>query len=291
MSFDLRHLRAFIAVAEEQSYRRAALRLRVAQPALSRTIQQLEFDLEARLLERTTRVVEPTEAGRHLLVEGRALLAAVARTADQVRRIALGQRGELTVGFNDFTISEILPPLVSAFRRHHPEVRVTLVSAASPAMMEMVADRRLDIGFVSGVVPRAGLESAVVREERLVCVMPRRHPLAARRWLKPRDLAGQPFVLGGPGWEAFWPVVTQYCEAGGFTPNVVQTGLHTDSIINLVAAGLGVTISVERRWVRRRDDVVVRALRGPRPPYRSIAVWREGPRSASLDAMVEMVKK
>jgi DNA-binding transcriptional LysR family regulator len=289
MTIELRHLRAFITIAEVGSYRKAAERLRVAQPALSRTIQQLESALEVRLFDRTTRMVQATEAGRHLLLEGRSLLAMLERTEEDVRRIAAGRRGELGVGFNDFTISEILPPLVSRFRAEYPDVRVILRSERSAALVEQVADGRLDIGFVSGVQAGAGLESVTVREETFVAVVPRGHPLARRARLDVADLAKQPFVAGAPGWEAFWNVVVGFCGRAGFTPNVAQTALHSDGIINFVAAGLGVTIYVDRHWLRRRDDVVVRPFRGPLPSYRSLAVWRGRPRSASLEGFLDLM--
>src|SRR5690349_15685865 len=141
---ELRHLRAFVVVAEESSYSKAALRLRVAQPAVTRTVQQLEHALGAQLFERSTRSVQMTPIGRFLLERSRDILGSVQSTADSVRRMVLGQKGEMLVGFNDFTISEILPPVLNRFRSDYPDIQVHLHDPPSVQMAQMVSEGSLD---------------------------------------------------------------------------------------------------------------------------------------------------
>ncbi len=274
---EIRHLRAFIAVAEESSYRKAAERLNVAQPALSRTVQQLEIALGAQLLERSTRVVRLTEIGQFLLEQARGIQAALRGTVESVKKMTLGEKGALFVGFNDFTISEILPPIVHKFRGAYPDVTLTLNDEPSPRMLQMVLERRLDIAFLSGVTPPPELDSLVLREEKFVAVLPLGHPLAKRSKLHPRDLANEPFVLGEPAWGVFLTAVNAYCQSAGFEPRVTQTGIHINDIVNFVAAGIGVSILVDRRGLRQHPDIVVRPMTAPRTKFRSLAVWRRAP--------------
>lgn len=288
---EFRHLRAFVAVADLASYRKAAERLRIAQPALSRTVQQLERHVGSRLLERTTRFVRLTEAGHSYLKHARAMLVELDGAEATVRRIALGQRGEVSVGFNDFTISEILPPIIHRFRSTYPDVIVNLLDHSSRDMIELVAAGQLDIAFSSGVVPPSDQQTYVLRDEQLVCVLPAHHPYASRQRLRLRELAEEPFVLGTPAWNVFLETIGTLCAAAGFTPRVVQTAVHSDGIINLVAAGVGVTLYVDRAWLHRRDDVVVRPISGAGWRFRSVASWPRRPRSACVENLVGVMRE
>jgi DNA-binding transcriptional LysR family regulator len=290
-NIEIRHLRAFIAVAEELNYRKAALRLHVAQPALSRAIQQLELELGAKLIERSTRVVRLTEIGRFLLEQAHKIQETLAAAVESVRRMTLGQKGELFVGFNDFTISEILPPIIHRFRVLFPDVEINLMDESSSRMQQMVLERQLDIAFLSGVRPLPGLDSFLLREEKFVAVMAAGHRLAQKDRLSPKDLANEPFVLGVPGWSVFLEAVDAYCESAGFRPRVVQTAVHSNDIVNFVAAGIGVTILVDREWMRHRKDIAVRPMTGRREKFRSLAVWRRGPpQSATLDRLIAIMR-
>jgi DNA-binding transcriptional LysR family regulator len=288
---DLRHLRTFVRVAEESSYSKAALRLRVAQPAVTRTIQQLEHDLGAQLFERSTRAVHLTRIGRFLLDRAREILASVGSTADSVRRMALGLSGELFVGFNDFTISEIIPPVLHRFRATYPDVQVNLSDAPSAQMAQQVSEGSLDVAFLSGVGPAADLDSFVLREEKFVVVLPRGHALERRRRIGVRDLKDEPFVLGGASWAVFLEAIDACCASAGFRPRVAQTAVHSNDIVNLVAAGIGASIYVERQWLRQRNDVIVRPLTGAPVKFRSLAMWRRSNPSVALANLLAVLRK
>jgi DNA-binding transcriptional LysR family regulator len=288
---ELRQLRTFVRVAEESSYSKAALRLRVAQPAVTRTIQQLEHELGARLFERSTRAVHLTRIGQFLLERAREILASVESTADSVRRMALGLKGELFVGFNDFTISEIIPPALYRFRAEYPDVLVSLTDAPSAQMAQQVSEGSLDIAFLSGVSPTPDLDSLVVREEKFVVVLPRGHALERRRRVGIRDLKNEPLVLGGADWTVFVEAIEACCASDGFKPRVAQTAVHSNDIVNLVAAGLGASIYVERQWLRHRNDVIVRPLTGGPVKFRSLAVWRRGNASVALANLLAIMRE
>lgn len=285
-NIEIRHLRAFIAVAEELNYRKAARRLHVAQPALSRTIQQLENELGARVLERSTSAVQLTAIGRFLLDRARDMLGALQGTFESVHRMTLGHKGELFVGFNDFTISEFLPPIIHRFRSAFPDVAINLIDETSPNMLRMVLENRLDIAFLSGIAPPPDLDSLLLREEKFVALLPVGHALAQRRQIKPEDLRDEQFVMGEPAWSVYLNAVDEYCRSAGFKPRVVQTAVHSNGIVNFVAAGLGVSIYVDRDWLRERKDIVVRPMPKPKVQFKTLAMWRRTARTAALDNLI-----
>lgn len=289
-SIELRHLRAFIAVAEELSYRKAATRLHLTQPALTRTIQQLELELGSRLLERGSGNMRLTPSGEYFLAQARQLVSNLRQAVYTVHRMRASEQAELRVGFNDFAIDDQLPQIVQAFRSESPDIPVTLLDETSPRMLQGVIDSRLDIAFLSGLTPPPELDSLVIREERLIAVLPAGHRLENRTELTPDDLAEEPFVMGEPAWRVFLDVVNAYCASAGFHPRVVQTAVHSNGIVNLVRAGLGVSIYVEREWLRHHSGIVLRPFAGPQPQLRSLAVWRRATGSAAVLQFIDIMR-
>lgn len=202
MDLDLRKLRYFIAVAEEMHFGRAAERLYVAQPALSRQIQRLEEQLGVALFARTSRSVELTDAGRELVSEGKALLASAEAARRRVRRAAEGVRG-LTVGF--FT-GDPVTPAVRAFGAAHPEVVVDVVRVYWFDQTEVLFDGRADVAFVHLPVAERGLQLMPLYDVPRVALLSRDHPLASRGELSIAELADEPVILhrgASPAWERF----------------------------------------------------------------------------------------
>ncbi|MCP5155568.1 MAG: LysR family transcriptional regulator [Ectothiorhodospiraceae bacterium] len=289
MGIELRHLAAFVAVAESLHFRRAAERLHVAQPALSRTIAQLEARLGARLVERSTRNVRLTEAGRVLLPEARATLAAADRAVHRTRAVSEGTVGHLSVTYMDFAINGPLPAILARFRATHPDVEITLRHLWTERQREAVLAGEVDIGFLIGPFDAPGVRSVVVRRERLCVVLPAAHRLAAAERVPLGHLRDEPFVLGNlEAWAPFRRLVDDACRAVGFTPRVVQEAYNSDGIFGLVAAGLGVTVYVDggaRRY--RPADVVVRPLADVGVEVATTAAWRADNRSPVLARFVE----
>jgi DNA-binding transcriptional LysR family regulator len=291
MSIELRHLRAFIAVAEELNFRRASERLPLAQPALSRTIRDMEAILGIWLFERSTRVVQLTPAAQSLLPEAREMLDHLAAAIRNAQRVESGDIGSLVVGFNDFTINDALPAIVMRFRGLYPETSVDLRSMTSPEMAEALRKRRLDIGFLTGAHLVTDLASFVIRHERLVCLLPRGHPLASRSSVSLASLAREPFVMGAAGpWRIFLDVVNAVCMQAGFRPRIVQEAVNSDGIVNLVAAGVGVSIYVDARWVKTRRDVVVRSFVEATPIVSSVAAYHPELKSKTLENFIAVAR-
>jgi DNA-binding transcriptional LysR family regulator len=287
---DLRHFRYFAAVAEELHFGRAAARVRVAQPALSRQIRDLEAELGLRLLERDRRRVALTAAGAVFLTEIRRLLGQVDRAVEIARRAARGEHGSLGIGYVPAVAYSALPDIIRAFRRRLPDVEIQLHEMNPVQQVEALLAERVDVGFLRGPVNEPALAADIVLEEALVAALPSGHPLGAHKRLGLATLAKEPFVLParsrGPG---FHDQILAMCRTAGFSPRVVQEGSQTDAI-SLVASGAGVAIVPTSLRVIRRAGVVYRPLR-ERPVTQLVMVWRKGAPSPVLHAFLDMVRR
>ena len=282
MRVELRHIRAFHAVAKELNFRRASENLGIAQPALSRTIKELEECIRTRLLERTTRVVRLTDSGRIFAERTAHLIGELENAVHLTQLVQSGVAGKLRVGFNDHAINGLLPEMVRRFRADSPDVEVALVDGTTLELTEMALDGEIDVAFCTDQYSHPDLDVMTVRKERVVCVLPASHPLAEAETISITDLSGEPFIMGRwEMWKSFNRRIQEFCGAHGFVPNIVQEAEHSDGIIGLVAAGMGVTLSVDCTWIRALKEVAIRPLREQPPKYHTIATWRRDRRSAS----------
>lgn len=262
---ELRHLRYFVAVAEELHFGRAAMRLGIAQPPLSQQIQHLEAYLGTRLLDRTRRKVALTDAGRALLGDARRLLGDVERAIEAAQRAGRGESGSITVAFAASVMFLELPAILRAFRERYPGVALELREMPTGAQLAALAVGEIDVGFLRQPAETPGLSLESVTREPLHMAVNRNHPLAARRRIALRQLANEPWVLfpreAGPG---LYAQILGLCHDAGFTPRVVQETRELYTTVSLVEAGVGVTIvpaSVERMgWTGVRFAPVVGAM-------------------------------
>jgi DNA-binding transcriptional LysR family regulator len=243
---ELRHLRYFVAVAEELSFTRAAERLHIGQPPLSHQIQMLEAEVGAQLLERSKRWVRLTEAGKLFLDDARRILGLAEQAAQTARRAERGEAGELRVGF---TFSTPLTPLfvaaINRYRQRYPGVTLTLREMSTLGQIDAIANRELDLGLVrplESALPD-GITLTVLRRDPLEMVLPLDHPLAGRESVSVRDLEGQPLVMypesAGTG---IYPQIFRLCREAGFKPIIAMEAAESSTIIGLVAAGCGVSV-------------------------------------------------
>jgi LysR family transcriptional regulator, benzoate and cis,cis-muconate-responsive activator of ben and cat genes len=245
---ELRHLRYFQAVAEELSFSRAARRLHVAQPALSRAIKQLEHMLGAEVLERTRHHVRVTPAGAVLLRETAALLQYVEETMRRVRRTAAGEEGELRLGYIGPPTQPFLGRLLHDYRKRYPLVSIHLEERTPERVWEMVAKGRLSAALTRPVVAHQalGLRTIVLREERLGVVVPASHPLAKRRFLPWTVLAREPLiVLARREGMGLHDAVIAACRRAGVTPRLAHTPSLIGTVMSYVEAGAGIGVVTE----------------------------------------------
>lgn len=245
---ELRHLRYFVAVAEERHITRAAQRLGLQQPPLSQQIRALESELGAALFKRSARGVELTAAGQTLLGDAHAILASVERAAARTLDAARGQMGRLSVGFTTSAVMHpLVPAVIMAFRKRYPQVALDLAEHPAADLIEALARRDLQAGLLRVPVAQpSGLAFVHLLEEELLAVLPAGHRLLSRggnRRVALRDLAQERFVLvRRPSAPGIYQNLILACREAGFEPLVAAEVPHMLTNINLVAAGAGVSV-------------------------------------------------
>ena len=292
---ELRHLRYFVAVGEEQHYGRAASRLRVAQPALSRQIQDLEEEVGFKLFERLPRGVKLSAAGKLFLQDARRILQEVNEAAARAGRVARGLSGTLRVGFTEnASWRGVVPDSFRRFREQQPDAELQLQPAASFEQLEAIRSGRLDAGFVN-FMPKSDpeLEQLLVAIQHVELAAPKRHALTKLKELRLRDLTDVPFVWF-PRWAspAFYDRLMHECYRGGLrSPRVVQEGLNEATILSLVSTGLGVGwVLGTARW-RSPDTVVILPVADLNMPLSLVLAWRRDNASPLLAHFIDEVQR
>jgi DNA-binding transcriptional LysR family regulator len=268
MNIELRHLRYFIAVAEELHFGRAAARLNISQPPLSQQIQILEQQVGARLLARTNRSVSLTAAGKQFLADSRQVLSLVNDAAARAERLHLGETGELRLGFTSSApfISAVSQTL-STFRRHYPDVHIQTREINTREQIVPLNEGSLDLGLMRNTQLPDTLAWEVILQEPLMAMIPRDHPLAAQPSVTLAELAQEPFVFFDPHvGTGLYDDILGLMRRYGLSPVITQEVGEAMTIIGLVAAGLGVSILPasfkrvqlsEMRWVAIAEEDAV----------------------------------
>jgi DNA-binding transcriptional LysR family regulator len=275
---DLRHLRYFHAVAEELSFSKAARRLRIAQPALSRAVQELEAEVGSLLLDRSRRAMRLTPGGEVMLREAGFLFERLDEAVRRVRRASAGEEGELRLGYIGPPTRAFLGGLLKAFRKRYPRVTIVLEERTPERVWEMVSKGRLSVGLTRPVLAHEalGLQSLLLCQEKLCAAVPSTHRLAAAETLGWGELAGEDIVIlarrEGAGSH---DTILAACAAAGFTPHFVHTPSVISTILRYVEAGSGIGI-VPESVTPESDDVVLIPL-VPRETLPVVMVWsRDG---------------
>lgn len=292
---ELRHLRYFVATGEEQHYGRAAGRLRVAQPALSRQIQDLEEELGFKLFERLPRGVKLSAAGKLFLEEARRILQEVSDAAARAGRVASGRSGTLRVGFTEnASWRGVVPESFRRFRELQPDAELQLQPSASMEQLEAIRSGRLDAGFVN-FMPKSDpeLDQLLVAHQHVELAAPKGHPLTKLKKVRLRNLRDVPFVWF-PRWAspAFYDRMMDECYRGGLkSPRIVQEGLNEATILSLVSTGLGVGwVLGTARW-RCPETVVVLPVVGLNMPLTLSLAWRRDNTSPLLANFIGDVRR
>lgn len=274
---ELRHLRYFVAVAEQRHFGRAAERLHMAQPPLSQQIRQLEAELGVTLLTRTTRRVDLTPAGAAYLDHARAILAAVDEAGEVAHRVAAGRTGRLTIGCVGSATYSLLPALAKALRSELPDVEFGFRGEMlSPDQAAALHDGSLDLALLRRLPDTSGLTLHEVRHERLIVALPQEHRYADRKRLRVAELAGEGLVVhAGSGRSVMNSLVHELFEAADLELEVVHEVAETSTLVTFVAAGLGVAVVPEPTSALNVPGVVYVPLVGT-PGVDLVVATREG---------------
>ena len=288
---ELRHLRYFIAVAEELHFGRAAKRLAMSQPPLSQQIKLLEEEIGVVLFLRTKRQVELTAAGEVFLGEARRTIAQAEHSIRAARRAARGEIGQLAVGFVSSAVYGQVPSIFRLMRNRYPEVSLLLQDLTSEEQVEAVKANRIDVGLIRPPVLAAeSLAMRVIWRETLMVALPEGNPLAAETEIAMEALAGESFIQiprhVAPG---FYDQCIRICAQAGFSPRIVQEARTTPTIVSLISCGMGVSILPSSLKSLQRSGVVYRPLQRPSPTTDMAVIWRPADESPTLRSFLKII--
>ncbi|WLQ07930.1 LysR substrate-binding domain-containing protein [Arthrobacter oryzae] len=284
---ETRHLKYFIAVAEERHFGRAAVRLHMAQPPLSQQIRQLEEQLGTQLLVRTTRKVDLTPAGQLLLDRGRQLLQELEVLESDVKQVGAGATGVLRVGFTGTATYRLMPAVVQAARRTLPGLRITVQGEMlTPQMEAALEEGRLDVAVLRPPVRSGDIALKLLEQDQLVAALPADSLLAGQGPLELADLSSHDFI-GYPASSAVSGIVIDACRQAGFQPRLVQEAKETSTLLSLVAAGMGIALVPMTSRMFSFQGVVFRALRNP-PPVDLAVAWNRTSESPLLESFLAL---
>lgn len=286
---ELRWVEAFVTVAEELHFARAAQRLGVAQSPLSQMVKKLEREMGAPLFERSTRSVALTSAGRSFLPHARGMLAeldlGVRALADSP-----GEYGTVQLGFSGALNHRTLPLLVAAARTRHPGIELTLVhQVVTSDALRQLRSGEIDIAFVGSPIESTELSARVISREPLGVILPSGHPLAELRMLRLADLAGEAFVaLPEHQGSTTRETMVQACVAAGFRPRVVQEVIDPFLVMSLVAAGMGVSLVPSSLEQIVPPGAMFRPLSGDVPVLEAGIAWNPERASRAVRVILEL---
>jgi len=289
---ELRHLRYFVAVAEDLNFTKAAAKLHLAQPSLTRQIHNLEEEIGVRLLSRTKSHVALTEEGRSFLVDARRILALATESILAVQRLGRGETGQLNIAYLSNFDFELLPETLAAFRQTFPHVALNLFDMTPAEQVRALEARKIDLGFV-GLPPPAGARQLTwesIARQRTIVVLPVKHPLARKRQIKLTDLKTMFFVgLSEKTHPGFRDWLNATCQPAGFTPRILQDAELEPALMTFVAEGLGVSLAREHIKKLAHPGVALRPLT---PAVKSdyCIAWNRDNDSKALHQYIEIVK-
>ena len=292
-ALELRHLRYFVAVAEELNFTRAAQRLGTAQPSLSQQIKRLEAHVGVPLLDRTKRHVALTAGGKLFLRESCEILAHVERARQRAVRAQQGKSTELIIGVVPAAEIKILPKLIPLVKRRLPKVRLVFHNLPSAEQKRLLATGALDIGLLRGPLDDPHLTVEDILWERLVAGLPAKHPLARKKTVSIRQLNEIPFIMvSREGSPELHDAVRAFCERSGLYPREVQQADNILGNLNMIRAGIGFALLPDYAASILPKGVVVRMLAwNPSPVVSLVAAHRKGRPKAEILALMNLLRE
>lgn len=290
---ELRHLRYFVAVAEELHFGKAAKRLCITQQPLSRQIKDLEEELGAKLFYRTKRTVRLTEVGEIFLVEARKTLQQASYAVKLVKQASQCKIGSITVGFTGSALNIVLPNAVRQFKQLYPEVDLTLKRMQTPEQLLALDNGQIDLGLLHPPINNDGLILETVYREQLVAALPDNHPFAKdiSKPISLQQLANESFILFPRHiGSVLYDRIINLCQQTGFSPNVVQEAIPQQTILGLVAAGIGISLIHSSVKTLGRHGIVLRDLIELTPTLETAVAWSPHTTNPVLPYFVEIVR-
>ncbi|MDZ8050374.1 MAG: LysR family transcriptional regulator [Aulosira sp. ZfuVER01] len=290
---ELRHLRYFIAVAEELHFTKAAERLHIAQPPLSQQIQQLEAELGVKLFHRQTkRQVQLTEAGKVFLQEAYQLLAQLEIAVALTQKIGKGETGQLRIGFTSLVIYDLLPVILRQFREQFPEVELVLRELTTSQQEQALKDSRIHLGFAHPPLEDDTVSYQCIHRQTLVVALPSTHALAQQEHICVRSLLSEPLIMFprylAPG---LYDRIMSIFQQENCQPNITQEAIQMQTIIGLVSAGMGVAITPSSLQNLQRSGVVYRPILEAVPVIETAVIWQQNNLTPIVENFLQFTQK
>ncbi|MFY0600886.1 MAG: LysR family transcriptional regulator [Cyclobacteriaceae bacterium] len=289
---ELRHFKYFQAVAEELSFRKAADRLFISQPGLSRQIKQMEEILNAQLLERTKRSVKLTPAGQYLKNEIEYVFNHLKTVKRKVELLDSGEVGEIRIGFVGSAIHHVLPELMLKLNDRFPDIHTNLKELPNQAQVDAVINDKLDMGFVRMSGSISGLEFRPVHEDTFSLILPANHEIDPHTFVNMNQVKKEKFILFSSDYSPqYFDKIMSICEDQGFTPQVSHKSVHAFTIFKLVESGLGIAIVPTSLVVGYQ--LGIKAIELSMIPQRTIlsAIWKSDNRNRAVQNAIEVLFK
>jgi DNA-binding transcriptional LysR family regulator len=290
---ELRHLKYFVAVADTLSFTKAAMKLHLAQPSLTRQIQNLEEEIGVRLLNRSKKHVALTEEGTAFLMDARRVLTLAEESIQSVQRLSRGETGQLNIGYLSNFNFDLLPRSLATFRQAYPHLALNLFDMTPAEQLRALDVRKIDLAFVGLRYASASqsLEWECITRHKTVVALPLKHPLAKKTRIALHELKTMFFVgmseKTNPGFRDW---LSQTCQPAGFTPRILQDADLEPSLMRFVAEGLGVTLAREQIKNIPHPGVAFRPL-NPVVKAEYWIAWNRDNASTVLREYIEIVKK
>lgn len=290
IEMDIRKMRYFITVAEELNFSRAAERLMMAQPPLSQEIRKLEEELGVQLFHRTKRMVELTDAGKIFLEGARQTLLQVDRTIKETQLADEGKIGHLIIGFVDST--ETVIDILKKFRERFPRIQLILREMTTDQQIKALYEKQIHIGFIRSKQNNEILVSEVCSEECLKLVLHEEHPLVSLRNISIKSLVDEPFILFPRHFGTnFYDLIISYFWEHGVSLNIVQEAIQMQTIVNLVAAGMGISVVPSSVESYKKSGVMYKDIQENTPKINLYVGWRQDEKSVVLEKFLTVVRE
>jgi DNA-binding transcriptional LysR family regulator len=290
---ELRHLRYFCAVAEHQSFTKAANQLHVSQSGVSGQVRDLEREIGVKLFRRNRRAVSLSPEGILFWNEAREILARADRAVELTKRSLLGQTGKLTVGLCGPVTSSFLPGLIQKFRKQFPGVTLTLRDRAPSEQVDALISNAIDLGFTRGVASEVShlVNQELVFREQVVVAVPRDHPFAKEPAIPVRALATSNILIyGRENTPEIFDGIVAMCKRARFTPRIVDTPRSWQTLLTMVEAGEGVGLVPECAQHLNPNRVIYRPISGRGCRLNAIVIWRRGESAPILEHFLELIR-
>ncbi|KAB7706689.1 LysR family transcriptional regulator [Bacillus aerolatus] len=290
---ELRHLKYFVAVAEELHFGRAAQRLQMAQPPLSQQIKQLEAELSVLLFSRTKQRVELTKAGEAFLKRTYEILNRVHLACEEAKSIDRGESGQLILAFTGSIAFELLPLLLRSYQEKYPNINIVLRQMTTTEQMEALHESTIHVGLLNIPVESASVHVEMLREEPFIAALPKTHPLASET--EPIDvsrLANEHFIMTPrKAGQSYYDAVISLCQHAGFSPKKTQEAQELHTALSFVASGIGISLLPSSIQFVKNDEIVYLQLKKSFTTCKVGAAWNKKESSPVVHSFISFLKE